>query len=225
MFAEISWAQAGVALSEIRLSARSSQTPSEDILANSMDIETCGAQVKQRPLHRSPEGRILDMVFWVEAPHLTNNPASQEAHRVEIRSCQMSPRINFVHVGQSIQFFNLDGFTYDLQFEAIKQGTRSRALPPNLKMASIAYEGTDFVSVRCLIHPSARSFFFVKQHDFYATSDASGWAKVSKLPQGRYPIYAWHEKIGFRKTKEDIQVNQAMESVELNWDEMLPWAQ
>jgi hypothetical protein len=51
-------------------------------------------------------------------------------------------------------------------------------------------------SVRCDVHGWMQATIRVDPHPFHAVTDARGAFRIDGVPEGRYTLEVWHEKLG-----------------------------
>jgi hypothetical protein len=51
--------------------------------------------------------------------------------------------------------------------------------------------------VRSSIYPTAKAYFIVKDHPYFAVTDANGVFELKNLPAGRHELTIWHETVGY----------------------------
>ncbi len=184
-----------------------------------MDTQLCGDKVTKKVFRKQANGELPGALVWIDSANFRWTQSEAPPLEIHIERCKINPRVVIARPGQEIFFMNEDPVSYDLQLESQSHGIRSRPLPPNLKRSVITFDRSDFVNVRCLLHPHVISYIMIQAHPYYGITDERGRVKLSNFPPGRYRLALWHEALGLKKTAE-IEVSAGNKQIELKWEEI-----
>lgn len=184
-----------------------------------MDISLCGDRVTKKTFRKQANGDLSGALVWIDSSNFRWTPNATPPLEIRIERCKIHPRVVIVRPKQEVFFANGDPISYDLQFESQSNGVRSRPLPPNLKRTTISFEDSDFVKVRCLLHPHVIGYLMVQAHPYYGITDDNGRVKFSNFPPGSYRLGIWHEALGLKKTAE-ISLPAGSNKIEIKWEEI-----
>ena len=108
---------------------------------------------------------------------------------------QFSPYVTPIRVGSEIRFPNHDKVEHHVKsFSAAKEfeiKPYEKLTPP-----PVLFDKTGVVVIYCLIHEWMRSYVYVVDTPYFATTDATGHVSLDNLPPGNYEIRAWHPDMG-----------------------------
>lgn len=123
---------------------------------------------------------------------------------VEIKGCQFQTRVVGLMTGQSLRLVNRDDIAHNVH--GLPEANREF----NIGMPPTATETVSFgkperpFAVKCDVHPWMTSYVAVMSHPYFAITDASGKFRIDGVPAGSYSVLAWHERLGTRTFKVEI---------------------
>ena len=147
-----------------------------------------------------PNGGLANVFVYVVNPPIprTKTPPKSKKSPVILdqHACRYAPKVFGILVGQPLEIRNGDptlhtthAFTYrGFNVVTPRQGQRIRKVFTRRQI---------MVPIRCDVHPWMTAYAGVLEHAYFAVSDATGRFVIpSGLPNGRYTLAFWHEKLG-----------------------------
>jgi len=55
------------------------------------------------------------------------------------------------------------------------------------------------IQFKCDVHEWMKGWIHVKEHPYFATTDASGTFRIDDVPPGTYTLVTWHERWGTKR--------------------------
>ncbi len=168
----------------------------------------------------SPEGRPSDVVVIDAAGGLANVlvyvksglpaktvwPAPTSTPKIDQRGCVYVPHVIGVRVGQEIEIASADPTLHNVNARTSENPPFNVALPgANQKIHRSFNRPEVAVKLKCDIHPWMSAYVGVFDHPFFAVSAADGSFSLPPLPEGEYVIEAWHESLGTRSAKVEVE--------------------
>ena len=171
------------------------------VKAQTIKAEGCGT-VSDESIMVSKNGGLANVFVHITANVPVSSQRSTGKATIQVKDCQMSPRVVGVMVGQSVNFKNSDGILYNVHgLPKVNKGFNI-GMPPTVTKRTSSFSSPEGpFQVKCDVHPLAFSYVAVMTHPYFAVTDGEGRFSIGNLPDGNYEIEAWHEKLGVRKGK------------------------
>ena len=137
-------------------------------------------------------------------------PPADPAH-LDQEGCQYHPRVLAMRVGQPIVVSNSDPLLHNVHALTLDNPAFNFGQPTidsgrNLGPMTAA----EVFKVKCDFHPWMLAYVHVFDHPFYAVTGSDGsFAIPAGLPDGRYTLVAWHERLGERKAAAEVKGGKA----------------
>ena len=147
-----------------------------------------------------PDGGLANAVVSLRpaGDRSLSGPSRGAPAVLDQRGCRFVPRVLAVAVGQPIVVKNSDPFLHNVHALAVDNPAFNFGQPSvdsgrwvgAMKVAERFY-------VRCDIHPWMRTTINVFEHPYFAVTGPDGaFAVPGSVPDGRYLLVAWHERLG-----------------------------
>lgn len=185
---------------------------------NRIDTKSCGAQRKPQNLIFLQDGRLKNVVAFLE-PLSNNIPIALkpvDSKTINISNCEFSPRIAVLTPGASLIFKSTDNILFQLRSQTKLNGRKQSALPPNLLSSQLRYEEREIVPIVDDIHPWMRMYAIVEDKRLVEVSDQKGKITFENLSPGTYKLSFWHETMGFLEWEKPIDL-QANMNISYDW--------
>jgi len=122
--------------------------------------------------------------------------------KLSVKGCVLSPRIQWVSLGTSLQVTNEDPGDHRIHAFLKTASAFDVPLKPG-QQARRPIVQPGFYKVNCDRHPWERAWIYASEHPYVAITDTNGRFQISEVPPGRYAIRAWHE--GWQEQGKDSQ--------------------
>jgi hypothetical protein len=132
-------------------------------------------------------------------PDYTKMPLS--AKELTLLNCQFTPRVFTLEVGQVLVMTadQVAGEPTNFHAELQHNQNFNVLVPvqgPALRWTPKQAE-TLPVLIRSSIYPTAKAYFVVQDHPYFAVTDAKGEFELKNLPPGKHELTIWHETVGY----------------------------
>ncbi|WP_222619202.1 methylamine utilization protein [Undibacterium hunanense] len=135
---------------------------------------------------------VQDAVVYAE---LTTGPQLAKSATAEIqqKDRKFMPLVTVVQTGTSVSFPNNDTVRHHAY-------SFSPAKPFELKLysgkpaAPVVFDKAGTVVVGCNIHDQMVAYIHIVDTPYFAKTDASGTARLTTIPSGKYVLKVWHPK-------------------------------
>lgn len=166
-----------------------------------------------------PNGRPADIMVVDEASGLANvlvyiadglpddyrPPQPTGSVVVDQIACAYSPHVVGVLVGQELEVRSSDETIHNVNARPSASAPFNLAMPRAGHTIRKSFSQPEVaVKLKCDIHPWMTAYVGVFPHPFFAVSGTDGSFKITGLPDGEYTVIAWHELLGTRSAKMDI---------------------
>jgi hypothetical protein len=149
----------------------------------------------------SAEGGVANVVVSLRAlgdrSLAAPTPPAQPAF-LDQRGCRFVPRVLAVAVGQPIFVKNSDAFLHNVHSLAVDNPAFNFGQPsvnPGTRIGAMTV--AERFAIKCDVHPWMRASVSVFEHPYFAVTAADGSFVIpGSVPDGRYTLVAWHERLG-----------------------------
>jgi plastocyanin len=133
-------------------------------------------------------------------------PASTDATRVTIaqRDESFVPRVAAITRGSAVEFPNFDSYFHNV-FSLSRGSSFDLGRYPRGESRSRTFTRSGLVKVYCHLHSDMSATIVVFDHPFYAVPAPNGSFALAGVPEGRYRLAAWHERIGESISPVDVK--------------------
>jgi plastocyanin len=171
---------------------------------------TCDkASPKGRPsdvLVVDPAGGIANVLVYVKSGlGKASWPAPTDTPKIDQRGCMYVPHVIGVRAGQEIEIASADPTLHNVNARTSVNPPFNVALPGADQKIHRSFNHPEVaVKLKCDIHPWMTAYVGVFDHPFFAVTSADGRYVMPTLPEGEYVIEAWHESLGTRSVKIEV---------------------
>jgi plastocyanin len=116
---------------------------------------------------------------------------AERKHAIRQKNLQFEPRVSVVVKGTTVDFPNDDKVFHNV-FSTSRSARFDLGLYRSGSSKSVQFKREGVVDVFCNIHPDMSSRVLVVPTTLFAATDASGKFRIDGVPEGTYPIVAWH---------------------------------
>jgi plastocyanin len=129
--------------------------------------------------------------------------------RTQIRQSNeaFTPRVVAVTRGSTIDFPNGDPIFHNV-FSLSAAATFDLGRFPRGASRSRVFDKPGLVKVYCHLHSHMSATILVLDHPYYTVPDADGAFALAGVPEGRYTLVAWHERVGERASVIQIEAGR-----------------
>ena len=129
--------------------------------------------------------------------------------RAQIRQTNeaFAPRVVAITRGSTIDFPNRDPIFHNV-FSLSAAATFDLGRFPQGSSRSRVFDKSGLVKVYCHLHSHMSATILVLDHPFYTVPDLDGAFTLSGVPEGRYTLVAWHERVGERASVIQIEAGR-----------------
>ena len=169
--------------------------PNLEDLPVGKDQEVCGETTPNRSLRLSSEGGVEGaIVMLVGITSGTELRPLSGVAEVEITKCRLVPRVLLVPLGSTLEIVNSDNILHDIQAQLGETMLFDVALPIQhfRTQWKLDLPGTVHLTSGAG-HTWMSGHIVVKEHPYYASTDARGAYAIDAIPPGNYRLRVWHE--------------------------------
>lgn len=124
------------------------------------------------------------------------------------KGCRYLPRVIGMMAGQELHVTNKDATKHNFHLLGKNKYNRSarsgklikrkikKAGSFTLKKKNGTLKSQLMSKIKCDFHPWMSAYLGVMPHPFYSITRQDGTFEIPNLPQGKYTLVAWHEKLG-----------------------------
>ena len=165
-------------------------TIGKDTIAPPIDVGTCEVGAER------PEG-AGDAIVWVDGLREGKPLSRERPYQLVSSGCSLSPRIQAVLVGGTVNVYNDDRVLHRLVFLRAGSNDTLQTMPFTNDNEIVASDRLTkkpgFVEVRCAQHPQEKAWIAVFDHPYFAVGGPGETVKLDGLPEGEYQLMTWRE--------------------------------
>jgi plastocyanin len=133
---------------------------------------------------------------------------------IEQQDEAFTPRVLAVTRGSTVDFPNSDPYFHNV-FSLSSAAEFNLGRYPQGKSKSRTFTRAGLVKVYCQIHSHMSATIMVLDHPYFTTPDLDGSFTLPQVPEGRYTIVGWHERVGEQTSTIQVEAGGTA-SVELS---------
>lgn len=124
---------------------------------------------------------------------------------IDQKGCAYVPHVLGVRAGQEIAIHNGDATMHNVNARAVANAPFSEAMPGKDLVIRKSFAREEVaVKLKCDVHPWMTAYIGVFAHPFFAVTAADGTFTIAGLPEGEYHVEAWHESLGVRSARLEL---------------------
>lgn len=179
--------------------------PQPDKIAIVKDQEICKLHAPERPrISVNEKKQVENVVVFLNIKEGKASKAAESKIKVDQKSCDFSPHVQVVEVGQPVEIVNSDATLHNIQATQ-KMRTLFNHVQSNKGMLQKEkFSEVGLVSLNCQAHNWMQGWIYVLPHPYHAVTGADGGFKLTDVPPGEYELHVWQEHVGEQVT--DIKV-------------------
>lgn len=146
-----------------------------------------------------------DAVVYVDAIEGKTFTVTEDSVVMDQKGMMFVPHVLPVLVGTTVDFLNSDPvlhnvFTPDKCADKFNLGSW-----PQGQARSYTFKEVCVAVVLCKVHPEMEGFVVVVPTPYFAVTDKKGSYKIEGVPDGKYTVKTWHEKL--KATGEEVTIS------------------
>jgi hypothetical protein len=184
------------------------------------DKAFCGAPERKKhildeSLVVGKDGALANVFFWMDkkpagAVHPFYAAKAKEKVVLNNLGCRFEPHVIGLWTDQTITITNKDTVGHNTNIAGLN-GKSINPLIPAGGMIDETFKVSERLplQVSCNLHPWMRSRLLIKDHPYFAISDAQGNFEIKHIPAGEYDFRIYHETLLYLK---DVKVGSGVTS-------------
>lgn len=176
--------------------------------------EPCHADaepLKEETVIVNPNGTLANVFVYLEGVAPSDGSARQPALLDQV-NCRYTPHAVAVQVGQTLIIRSSDPTLHNVHYNAAKNPPANFGLTVKGAEKQVKFEASEFVRVKCDVHPWMTAYVGIFNSPFFAvSSDSDGGFEISGVPAGAYKLIAWHERYGTLEQPVEVKDDQVVD--------------
>jgi hypothetical protein len=127
---------------------------------------------------------------------------------LDYRECVREPRTAGLQAGGKLVAHNHDPTMHNLNVEVDDKTLFNLTLPPDQQLDRVLTT-VGMHRVSCDVHVWETSFVRVLDHPYFAVTDRAGRFAIAGVPNGRYPLVAWHARYGEKQLELTVEAGKS----------------
>ncbi len=155
-----------------------------------------------------PGNALAWVVVYISAGDQESS-APFQAVRYDQKGCQYIPHVLPMVAAQELQIYNDDQTSHNIHPLAKVNPEWNKSQPRGSPPIDTKWEKSEFIPVKCNIHPWMHGYFVVLKTPHYAVSGGDGSFAIKGLPAGKYTVTAWQEQYGSQNQEVTISGSES----------------
>jgi hypothetical protein len=192
----------------------SGESQQEMFLVN-RDRGVCGPEMRTVEWVRASEGRLLDVIVFIDNISEGKAFAPQvETVVLDQKDCRFAPLIQVVQDGGSLVLANRDPVLHNAQAYEIIHSARRQVMNvlqeagADPVVATVRVTRGYSIRIGCNAHEFMHAWLFVARNPYYSLVDERGDFRIDDLPAGHYRLRAWHPRLGLREVAATVSAGR-----------------
>jgi plastocyanin len=177
------------------------------------DREVCGDSKLDPSLIVAGDAGVRNAVIQISGLRDGREPV-KEAELDQVK-CEYVPHVLVVSSGATVTIKNSDGILHNVHTVSKDNPPFNKAQPKFMKEFKETFAKPEIISVRCDVHAWMSGWIVVTDNVFFDISKEDGSFNLAGVPQGKYTLEVWHEKLG--RATQEVEV-KAGETVNVNYE-------
>jgi hypothetical protein len=166
----------------------------------------CGASVPDETLLISPGGGVANAVVTL-TPVNRVVIASPRPVILDNQRCAFVPHVQVAVLGSDLRLKNSDPILHTVHARAGKETLFNVGLP-TWRQVTKRLDRAGVIRINCdVLHTWMSAVIVVVTTPYFHVTDVNGNFVVDGLPEGSYDVEVWHERLGVKKARMDLQQN------------------
>jgi hypothetical protein len=157
--------------------------------------EHAAAPVMTENVVSGPGNSLEWAVVYVSAGD-QGSTAGTQTLKFDQKGCQYIPHVLVMQVNQPFEVINSDPHLHNIHPLPKLNPEWNKSQPPGTPPLTEKYEKSEFIPVKCNVHPWMHGYFAVLNTSHYAVTSSDGSFSIKGLPPGKYTLTAWQEQFG-----------------------------
>src|ERR1700693_701613 len=156
-------------------------------------------------------GGLEHAVIYLSEGYSGNALASTAVPVFDQKNCMYTPHVLAMDVGQTFKVTTSDATAHNIHPNPNPMPGNipwNQSQPPGAPPVEKSWKATEFIEVKCNIHPWMHGWFAVVKGP-YANTDANGAYTINNVPPGNYTVTAWQEAAGTQTQKVTVAAGGA----------------
>jgi uncharacterized membrane protein/plastocyanin len=165
--------------------------------------------------------RVQNVLIRITSGHetLVRTPVPTEEVILDQKGCMYTPRVVAARVGQKVTFVNSDPVFHNVRSVTKENEKFNMAMPHKDQRETKVFSKPEiFLQAKCSVHPWMGAYVAIFDHPYFTVTSDKGEFKLPNLPQGKYEIEAWHERLGTQKMSIEV-TDQDLKDLTFNYSE------
>ena len=182
-----------------------SELPAPTRIENTTDPEVCGRGHTLEEIVVSAEDRGVQhaIIAIGDMPETAIPRVEPETVALDNTECRFSPHAAVMVAGSTLEALNSDPILHTTHLYGPAELNIS--LPVKGARSARRLERAGLYTVRCDVHGWMQAVIRVDVHPYHAVTDESGAYRIDGVPEGRYQIEVWHERLGSREAEVEVE--------------------
>ena len=142
-----------------------------------------------------PNNSLENVVVYISAG-IADDSAPSTPAKFDQKGCQYIPHVLAFQVNQPLEITNSDQTAHNIHPRPMLNHEWNKSQPAGSPPDIEKYDKSEFIPVKCNIHPWMSGQFAVMKNSHFSVSSGDGSFKLPNLPAGKYTVAAWHESYG-----------------------------
>jgi plastocyanin len=131
------------------------------------------------------------------------------------KDCVYVPHVLAIQTGQTLKIRSSDATLHNVHFQPQRNEAKNLSMTSAGSEQDVTFKNPEIIHVRCDVHPWMSATVGVFDNPFFAVTDENGQFELSGLPEGKYTLSTWHERLG--ELSQEVMIGKEPLTVDLSY--------
>ena len=181
--------------------------PAPKKLKVTKDKRRCDKSPKFDESLQVKDGKLKNVVVYI-ADVKGGKKLEKKGVTLDQNGCVYQPHVLAVAAGADVTILNPDKVLHNIHTYSKINKPMNRAQPKFKKKLKVKFDKPEIMEVKCDVHGWMGGWIFVAGNPYYSVTGADGAFNITDLPDGKYKVEIWHEKLGTQTKEVEVKAGE-----------------
>ncbi len=166
------------------------------------------------------EKAVQNVVVWLSGKdakkRLKGKPGS---YTLDQKNCRYEPHVTVMMKGSELEILSSDPINHNIHTYSFDNDPINIMFTPGQEHEQ-EFDEPEPIKVECDLHSWMKAWIFVTPNPYFSLSKPGGTFEISDVPEGKYTLNFWHEKLGEMSQK--ITVGDDPQEINVEFPDLTP---
>ncbi len=153
------------------------------------------------------DGKLANVIVYISDVK-GGKKLEKKGVTLDQNGCVYQPHVLAVAAGADVTILNPDKVLHNIHTYSKINKPMNRAQPKFKKKLKVKFDKPEIMEVKCDVHGWMGGWIFVAGNPYYSVTGADGAFSITDLPDGKYKVEIWHEKLGTQTKEVEVKAGE-----------------